>query len=62
MGRRITGATEHLQGNLARLKMGKQIITDNFVNVLNQGLDQKIGAASSDEITTETSRLSKTGF
>ena len=54
MGRRITGATEHLQGNLARLKMGKQIITDNFVNVLNQGLDQKIGAASSDEITTET--------
>ena len=50
MGRRITGVEEQL----SRLKMGRQIITDNFVNVLNQGLDQKVGVASSEEISNPT--------
>ena len=39
MGRRVTASSTDTLSNLARLKMGKQIITDNFVNALNQGLD-----------------------
>ena len=34
--------------------MGRQIVSDNFVNVLNQGLDAKIGVVSSGEISNPT--------
>ena len=61
MGRRVAQSSDQLS-NLARLKMGKQIVTDNFVNALNQGLDQKIVdlRSESEVVTNKTIDSSET--